>query len=61
MSIVPSFKSHVASEAVPANTELDDSQYGYVPTLWICALFVSLYGLSTSESTTADILCIDVN
>ncbi|CAL1695734.1 unnamed protein product [Somion occarium] len=35
------------SEAVPL-TPADLSPYGYVPTLWICALFIALFGLSTS-------------
>jgi len=24
--------------------------YGYIPTLWICALFIALYSVSTSRS-----------
>ncbi|EJD04117.1 RTA1-domain-containing protein [Fomitiporia mediterranea MF3/22] len=32
---------------IPAGVDKDDLQYGYIPTLWICALFVALYSLST--------------
>lgn len=27
----------------------DDSQYGYVPTLYVCIIFVSLFGISTCK------------
>ncbi|EIN12984.1 RTA1-like protein [Punctularia strigosozonata HHB-11173 SS5] len=41
MPVIPSF---VFSRATESN---ENNAYGYIPTLWICALFVSLYGLST--------------
>lgn len=43
---------YVAQRLSPTVTRADhtggDGPYGYTPTEWICALFVALFGLSTS-------------
>ena len=38
-------------------TENDSSLYGYLPTEWICILFIALFGTSARESFPLPIAC----